>query len=69
MSDRIKKLAQKAELLERNYSFGQYWEGELTEQQKEFARLIILECARIADHTDLQDPVPSEAIKRYFKID
>lgn len=44
MSKRIEKLAKKSGLLGRKFAFGQYWDDELTDEQKKFAELIIKEC-------------------------
>jgi hypothetical protein len=44
MNERILELAQQAGIVNRKYSFGQYWQGELTDEQKKFAELIVREC-------------------------
>jgi hypothetical protein len=43
----VKKLAEKAGIVNRKFAFGQYWEDDLTDEQKQFAKLIIEECANI----------------------
>jgi hypothetical protein len=44
MNERIEKLAKKTGLLGRKFMFGQYYDDELTDEQKKFAKLIVQEC-------------------------
>lgn len=46
MNEQIKNLAKKANLINRKFMFGQYYEDDLTDEQKTFAELIIRECAK-----------------------
>lgn len=48
MNERIRELALEAGIASRKYSFGQYWEGNLTEEQIRFAELIVRECIEVA---------------------
>lgn len=48
MNERIEKLAKKAGLLGRKFMFGQYYDDELTDEQKKFAELIVQECFKAA---------------------
>jgi hypothetical protein len=49
VSDRIKELAKKSGLLNRKFMFGQYYEDDLTDEQKKFAELIVKDCIQLAD--------------------
>lgn len=44
MNNRIKELAKEAGLISRKFSFDQWWEKELSDEQMKFAELIINEC-------------------------
>jgi hypothetical protein len=44
MNERIRELAKKSGLLGRKFMFGQYYDDELTDEQKKFAELIVGEC-------------------------
>ena len=41
MNERIRELAKKAGLLGRKFMFGQYYDDELTDEQKKFAELLV----------------------------
>ena len=49
MNERIKELAREAGIVNRKFSFGQWWETDLTTEQKKFAELIVRECISIVD--------------------
>ena len=40
---RLKTLAKKSGLLNRRYMYGKYYDDSLTDEQKEFARLIVMD--------------------------
>ena len=44
MNERIKQLAEQAGIVNRKFSFGQWWETDLTPEQKKFVELIVREC-------------------------
>jgi hypothetical protein len=44
MNDRIRHLAKKSGLLGRKFMFGEYYYDELSDEQLEFAELIVFEC-------------------------
>jgi hypothetical protein len=65
MNKRIEELAEKAGIVNRKFSFDQYWEDDLTDEQKKFAKLIIKECLNICeDVAERNDP----AIACYYDI-
>lgn len=47
MNELIRELALEAGIASRKYSFGRYWEGNLTEEQIKFAELIVQKCVTI----------------------
>ena len=47
MNELIKELAEQAGIVNRKFSFGQWWETDLTTEQKNFAELIVRECAEL----------------------
>ena len=47
MNERIRELAEQAGIVNRKFSFGQWWETDLTPEQKNFAELIVRECALV----------------------
>ena len=49
MNERIRQLAEQAGIVNRKFSFGQWWENDLTTEQKKFAELIVKECVRCID--------------------
>ena len=53
MNQRIKELAKKAGIINRKFMFGEYYEDDLTDEQKKFAELIVQECASQVRFTDL----------------
>jgi hypothetical protein len=71
MNERIKELAKQAGLINRRFMFGQYYEDELTDEQKKFAELIVRECMVVTkDYTcnqgwDYSAPV---ALARHFGV-
>jgi hypothetical protein len=75
MNKRIKELAEKAGIVNRKFAFGQYWEDDLTDEQKKFAKLIIKECANFVEnifddddgsHATCKDY--AKGIKKYFRV-
>ena len=44
MNERIRQLAKKAGIINRKFMFGEYYEDDLTDEQKKFAELIVAEC-------------------------
>lgn len=71
MNKQVKELAREAGILRRTHSFGRYWEGELTEEQKKFAELIIRECANIGFNTAYPNKgvEVAQAIKEHFGVE
>ena len=67
MNERIRELALEAGIASRKYSFGQYWEGNLTEEQIRFAELIVRECAKIA--ADQGVIKPEYRIRKHFGVE
>lgn len=60
MNARIKELAREAGIVNRKFSFGQWWETDLTTEQKKFAELIVRECI---DKITTYDLVPGHSAK------
>ena len=83
MNERIKLLAEQAGIVNRKFSFGQWWETDLTTEQKKFAELIVRECAELCtDQYHLGDAGTgdgfgitaadtrcSELIKKHFGVE
>jgi hypothetical protein len=69
MNERTKELAKKAGLLGRKFMFGQYYDDELTDEQKKFAELIIKETLQIARVGMEFGPSMDEAVYTYFGIE
>ena len=70
MNARIKELAREAGIVNRKFSFGQWWETDLTTEQKKFAELIVRECAdraTWAQDTNAKD-IGGEVLK-HFGVD
>ena len=57
MNERIKQLAEQAGIVNRKFSFGQWWETDLTTEQKKFAELIVKECALQCNYNDDMDRI------------
>jgi hypothetical protein len=49
MNERIHELAKKAGLINRKFMFGQYYEDELTDEQKKFAQSIVREVLAVQE--------------------
>ena len=64
MNERIKELAEQAGIVNRKFSFGQWWETDLTTEQKKFAELLIKECALQCVHNEDMD-----LIEKHFGVD
>ena len=72
MNERIKLLAEQAGIVNRKFSFGQWWETDLTPEQKKFAQLIVQECAKFLDENSGYDnsnnawhPEPEDLLKHF----
>lgn len=71
MNERIKELAQQAGLARRRFMFGKYYEDDMTDEQKKFAELIVLECCKVSDDIEpLELPhKTSKFIKQHFGVE
>jgi hypothetical protein len=49
MNKQLNEIASEAGIIGRKYSFGRYWQGEITEEQKKFAEMLIRRCAKICE--------------------
>jgi hypothetical protein len=68
MNDRIRHLAKKSGLLGRKFMFGEYYYDELSDEQLEFAELLVKECAAVSDKWDDQLPI-GDMIKEHFGVE
>ena len=71
MNERIKELAEQAGIVNRKFSFGQWWETDLTPEQEKFAQLIILECASLFPQTFTDEQYQrriDKSIKKHFGV-
>jgi hypothetical protein len=78
MNDRIRHLAKKSGLLSRKFMFGEYYYDELSDEQLEFAELIVKQCGYYADifeslgcsvDMDPTETKPSDYIKKHFGVE
>jgi len=68
MTARFKELAKKAGLLNRRFMFGQYYEDELTDEQKKFAELMVAEFQTILrDNSGADTGTLSYRVEDHFK--
>jgi hypothetical protein len=78
MNERIQELAKKSGLLGRKFMFGQYYDDELTDEQKKFAELLVKECAMIVEGFEITQEVAldeyvdyeaSAVLKEHFGVE
>jgi hypothetical protein len=68
MNDRIRHLAKKSGLLGRKFMFGEYYYDELSDEQLEFAELIVRECMSISSEAMTNDNWPPHMIAKHFGV-
>jgi hypothetical protein len=71
MNEQLKELAKKSGLLGRKFMFGQYYDDELTDEQKKFAELLVKECMKVSRGADGLDATHEAwyLIKEHFGVE
>jgi hypothetical protein len=69
MNPLIKQLAVEAGLLGRKFMFGQYYDDELSDEQKKFVELIVGQCADYVDFAVSNGGIDGHDLKNHFGVE